>query len=118
MELLREAYKEVDELLASSLPSKIVTSFKPAPHSLESAFSADGDEDQAISRDWRKPDPTTYGALLTPNGERDPRNVSLNDGREDQAGEEEPLLPNSQQREEKREKLAKLALNGEPKLVR
>jgi hypothetical protein len=112
MELLREAYREVDELLASSLPSTIVTSFKPAANSLESAFLTDGDEDLSIPRDWRKPD-ATYGTLLSPNNGRDQRDVSLNDRPDDQAGEDEPLLPNSQQREEKREKLAKLALNGE-----
>lgn len=112
MNLLREAYSEVDELLASSLPSTIVTSFKPAANSLESAFLADGDEDSSLPRDWRKPD-VTYGTLLSPSNGRDQRDVSLNDRSDEQAGEDEPLLPNSQQKEEKREKLAKFALNGE-----
>lgn len=115
MALLKEAYEEVDALLASSLPSTIVTSFKPAAHTLESAFLGDADEDLAASRDWRKRD-VAYGTLLTPNIEPVQRNVSLNDGSNEQAGEDEPLLPSSQQKEEKREKLAKFALNGKTNL--
>lgn len=111
MASLKEAYEEVDALLASSLPSTIVTSFKPAAHTLESAFLGDADEDLAASRDWRKRD-VAYGTLLTPNVEHVSRSVSLDDGSNEQAGEDEPLLPNSQQKEEKREKLAKFALNG------
>lgn len=109
MALLREAYIEVDELLASSLPSTIVTSFKPAANSLESDFIRGIDEGQHT---WPKPD-NNYGSLLLPHDGYHQRTVTLNDGSEHGMGEDEPLLPSSQQREEKREKLNKLALNGE-----
>ncbi|KAI5452684.1 hypothetical protein NCC49_000433 [Naganishia albida] len=110
MALLKEAYTEVDELLASSLPSTIVTSFKPAANSLEPDFLRGNDEDLTSSHTWPKPD-TNYGSLLTPHDGYRQGSVTLNNGPDHGAGEDEPLLPNSQQREEKREKLNKLALN-------
>jgi hypothetical protein len=111
MALLKEAYEEVDQLLASSLPSTIVTSFKPAANSLENDFIRDTDENLAASHTWPKPD-NNYGSLLMPHDGYHQRSVTLNDGSEHGGGEDEPLLPSSQQREEKREKLNKLALNG------
>lgn len=113
MALLKEAYTEVDELLASSLPSTIVTSFKPAANSLEPDFLRGNDEDLTSSHTWPKPD-TNYGSLLTPHDGYHQGSITLNDGPDHGAGEDVPLLPNSQQREEKREKLNKLALNGKP----
>lgn len=111
MALLKEAYTEVDELLASSLPSTIVTSFKPAANSLESDFIRGNDEDLTSSHTWPKPD-NNYGSLLMPHDGYHQRTVTLNDAPDQGTGEDDPLLPNSQQREEKREKLNKLALNG------
>ncbi|KAJ9109796.1 hypothetical protein QFC20_003212 [Naganishia adeliensis] len=111
MALLKEAYTEVDELLASSLPSTIVTSFKPAANSLESDYIRGNDEDLTSSHTWPKPD-NNYGSLLMPHDGYHQRTVTLNDAPDQGTGEDEPLLPNSQQREEKREKLNKLALNG------
>ncbi|KAJ9116973.1 hypothetical protein QFC22_004631 [Naganishia vaughanmartiniae] len=107
MAALKESYEEVDALLASSLPTAIVTSFKPAVSSF-GGFIGELDEDFMATREFSKRSDRTYGSSLTPS---EARRRAASGSEDSQVGEDEPLLPNSQQREEKRERVAKLALN-------
>ncbi|KAJ9113832.1 hypothetical protein QFC19_000025 [Naganishia cerealis] len=109
MASLKESYEEVDALLASNLPSTIVTSFTAGASSYGGTVG-EIDEDPTAAHGWTKQSDHYYGALLAPH-EAGHGGGNQSDNR--QVGEDEPLLPTSQQKEEKREKVAKLALNGE-----
>ncbi|KAJ9101768.1 hypothetical protein QFC21_003107 [Naganishia friedmannii] len=107
MAALKEAYEEVDALLASSLPSAIVTSFKPAA-SAYGGLLGEIEQDFMTTRAFSKQSDRQAGLLSIP---RETGGRAENEREDGQAREDEPLLPNSQQREEKRERVAKLALN-------
>jgi hypothetical protein len=109
MAALKAAYEEVDALLASSLPTAIVTSFKPAVSAYGGALG-DMEEEFMATRAFSKQSDRQAGLLSLP---RDTRHGAESERGDEQAREDEPLLPSSQQKEEKREKIAKLALNGE-----
>lgn len=123
---VQEMYIEVDELLNSALPSTIATSFRGTKNNNENQVTEIGratgegsgiqngngvnppSRDEAI--DWL--DAKAGKGVDGRSASRDQAEVDLGD--EDEGnGEEDALLPASQERAEKREARNRLALNGE-----
>jgi hypothetical protein len=122
MSRIRDQYQEVDELLSSALPSAIAEAFRQNQIREDAAIAADS----ATTRG--RTDSSASQAIASNNGEvgsssrKSLRNLSRERSRSRartqtsapvDSGEDEPLLPASQEREEKREQRNALALNGQ-----
>jgi hypothetical protein len=123
MSRIRDHYQEVDELLASALPSTIAEAFRPNQVTVQSADEADFSFPQRGRVHSSASAPVMI--LQKPPGSRSevkPETGPSQDQSRSRAAteriepvdlaEDEPLLPASQEREEKREKRNSLALNG------
>ncbi len=102
MALLKEHYTEVDGLLSGELPSTIAQSFRPpARPSFHGHLSSGMDEDYEENLNHTP----TWIRRSSAWKVRKPSNVG-------EGNENESLLPTSDERDAKRKKLAKLALNS------
>lgn len=124
MSRIRDHYQEVDELLASALPSTIAEAFRANQVTHE---AADEDEEYSFPQRGRRNGSETAPVIIIQNpsgsvSEHKPMRGQSRDRSKSRArsdcrvsvglDEDEPLLPASQEREEKREKRNALALNG------
>ena len=123
MSRIRDHYQEVDELLASALPSTIAEAFRQNQITLQAADEEDFSLPQRGRGNGSKAPPiiivqkSSESVSESNTKRRQSRDRSRSRARSEQVmsvdlAEDEPLLPASQEREEKREKRNALALNG------
>ena len=122
MSRIRDQYQEVDELLSSALPSAIAEAFRQNQIREDAAVAADSTStrgrtgssaSQAIVSDNGDVSSSRRKSQRCQSRERSSSRARANGSAQVDLGEDEPLLPASQEREEKREQRNALALNGQ-----